>query len=325
MLTNLIWFFFQIFGLFWGIKIALKVKPDVIYAHSFASAFPAYLVSLFFKTKLIVRIYGTGNLYWKWNNPWFRLKESRDYLAFKIPADYFVITNDGSHGDLLAKRLSVADKKIKYWRNGIDEGTHEPEPSAKEEICTLLNINYSSKIIVSTCRLIYHYGVDKLFSILVDVFKRESNTICIIAGSGPKQKELENFVHKNNISSKVFFLGIVDREMIKKILNAADIFVLLSRYHNCTNTMWEAMACGKCIVTTETDAIKEVLISGESAILVPGEKMNDLPGILVNLLNNNQLRETLGRNARSRAREVLEPWPKRVEKEAILLEELVKK
>ena len=280
-------------------------------------------MSRVFSAKLIIRVYGTRQLYWRWQNFWSRIKEFRDYLAFKIPADYFIITDDGSYGNLLAKKLGVKDGKIRYWRNGIDEDLYEQDPSAKEEICRRFNISPSCKIIASTCRLIPDYGVDKLLYALVDLFRNRSDAVCVIAGSGPQERALKDFALRNNISSRVFFVGIVDRQMIKKILYAADIFVLLSRYHNCTNTMWEAMACGKCIITTQTEAIGDVLTSGKNAILVPPDDFRELPRILLELLNNDNLRNDLGKHAGARAQEVLEGWSKRVEKEAELLEGLL--
>lgn len=322
-LSNLNWLFFQIHGFFWGIKLGIKVKPDIVYAHSFTSVFPAYLVSRMLRARLVVRVYGTRQLYWRWQSFWFRLKEFRDYLAFKFLADYFIITDDGNFGNLLAKKLGVPEEKIKYWRNGIDESFYEPQPNAKNAICKHLSIEPSYKIIVSTCRLIPDYRVDELIYALVSVFKKRNDVVCLIAGDGPQRNKLKEIVRNSGLSSRIFFLGIVDREMVRKILNAADIFVLLSRYHNCTNTMWEAMACGKCIVTTETEAIKEILSSGKNAVLVSPDNLKMIPKILEELLDNNDLRNELGKNARLRAQEVLESWSRRAEKEAYLLQELI--
>ena len=255
---------------------------------------------------------------------WFRIKRFRDYLVFKIPADYFIITNDGTHGDLLAKELGVEDERIKYWRNGIDGQFYKVASGAKKEVCEYLKIDPSSKIITSTSRIKYEYGVDKLLCSVIELFKRNSNCVCIIAGSGPQRKELQEFVEREGFSSRVFFTGIVDRRMIKKILYASEIFVLLARYHNCTNTMWEAMACGKCIVTTETGPIEQVLTSGEDAILIPPHRLDNTTTILQELLNNDDLRKRLGDNARKRAKDILEPWSNRTAKEAQLLEDLIK-
>jgi len=324
MLYRLNWLFFQIFSLYWGIKLAHRIKPDLIYVHSLTPAFFSWFISKLFDTKLVIRVYGVKDLYWRWGDIFYRIREVRNYAALKIPADYFIITNDGSYGNRLAKNLGVSDKKMRYWRNGIDHDLCEQDLSAKEYICNFLKLNASFKIIASTCRLIPDYGVDKLLYAFVDLYRESPETVCLIAGSGPERNKLEEFVRKAGISSRVFFLGIVDRQMIKKVLNAADVFVFLSRYHNCTNTMWEAMACGKCIVTTETEAIKEILASEKDAVLIPNNRLDNTVGILQELLNNDDLRKRLGDNARKRAKDILEPWSKRMEKEAQLLEDLIK-
>ena len=88
--------------------------------------------------------------------------------------------------------------------------------------------------------------------------------------------------------------------------------------------MWEAMACGKCIVTTETEAIKEILTSEKDAILIQPDRLDNTTAILQELLDNDDLRRRLGDNARKRARDILEPWSRRMEKEARLLADLVK-
>ncbi len=285
-LSNLNWFFLQIYLLIHGLKKGIKIKPDIIYAHSLTSVFPAFLVSTVLKTKLIIRVYGTRQLYWKWDDVLYRIKECRDYLTFKVPADYFIFTNDGNNGNLLAEKLGVPERKIKNWRNGVDREFNEAVPEAKKELCDALNINPASKIIVSN-------------------------------------NKLEQIVSAHGLSSKIYFMGIVDRHVIKNILHASDLFVLLSRYHNCTNTVWEAMSSGCCIVTVENDQIKEVLTSGENTVLVSQENIDQLPEILDTLMTNDSLRHELGKNARLRAGQVLESWPKRVEKEIMLLENMV--
>ncbi|MBU2064221.1 MAG: glycosyltransferase family 4 protein [Candidatus Omnitrophica bacterium] len=304
-------------------EIGLKFRPDIIYAHSLTSVFPAYILSRILKSRLIIRVYGTRQLYWLWDNFWYRVKECRDYLAFRVPADYFIITNDGNMGNLLAKKMGVPDEKIKYWRNGIDDTFLSADPDAKESICRELGIASSSKIIASTCRLIPDYGVGDLLKSLVAVLNKNKDVVCIISGSGPEEDKLKEYVRENRMEKQVFFLGIVGRDKVRQILNAADIFVLLARFHNCTNTVWEAMAAGKCIVTTETEAIKEVLANRENAVLIKRDKLDEAAQVIDELLNNARLRERLAANVQSRAREILESWPKRMAKEIALLEELI--
>ncbi len=321
---NLDWLMFEICSLVWAIKIAYRFKPDIIYAHGLSPVFPAWIVSKIFRTKFIIRVYGTRELYWAYKNTLSRMKEFRDYWALKIPASYLIITKDATRADLLAKTLGVPDYKIKSYRNGVEFDMYNPDPEIKKRICEQLGINPKLKIIISTARIIPFYDVGKLVYALPQLFKENSESVCIIAGDGPEKKSLEEFVQKHNIQSRVFWTGKVDRTYIKDLLNTADIYVSTSDYSNCNNNTWEAMVTGKCIVTIEDELTKEIIVSGKDGILIQKDKLHTLPQVLKELLENASYRQQLANAMLIKSKEVLETWPQRMEKELKLLEELVK-
>jgi glycosyltransferase involved in cell wall biosynthesis len=200
---------------------------------------------------------------------------------------------------------------------------HDPNNENKHEVLQILKVNTLSKIILSTSRLVTHYGVDRLVKASVKLFKNTENAVCILAGTGPDEVSLKKAVADNDMVSRILFLGMVERNMVKKLLNAADIYVLLARLHNCTNSMWEAMVCGKCIVTMENEAIKKVLTSGQDAILLKPTEIDKLPDLLERLLKDDAERQRLGNNARTRAQNILRSWPDRIKEEVDLLEAMV--
>lgn len=323
MYYNFEWLFFQIFGFYWLFRYASRIKPDIIYVHTTAPAFIAFIISKIFHTKLVMRVYGLRDLYYKWDFFWQKIKESRDYLSLKVPMDYLIVTNDGTNANLLLEKLGIPGAKIKNWRNGVDFNIYNHSLKNKQEVYDTLGICSTSKIIISTSQLNSYYGIDILVKALVILFKEDNDAISLFMGDGPLREQLENYVQCNGLQKRIRFLGIVKRDMLIKFLNASDIFVLLSRFSNCSNVMWEAMACGKCIVTTENENIKGVLTSGENAVLVNPAEFKKTPEILKELLSNDELRNKLGGNACLRAREILETWPQRIEREVELLEGLI--
>ena len=320
---NLNWLFFQTMGFYWGLKIGRQIKPDLVYAHGLTAAFPAFLVSRLLGAKFVIRLYGTRQLYWIFKNPWSRIKECRDYLGFKLPADLFIITNDGNHGDILARKLGVPEEKIKYWRNGVEDVMWQQIPQAPAQVRQRYKLSDSAKIIVSTARFIPDYRIDLLLETLPKVFAADPDAVAIIAGDGPQKDRLHHLAQQLGLSSRLVFTGILNRSAIKELLDASDVFVLLSRYHNCTNTMWEAMAAAKCIVTTRNEAITEVLEDNKNGILINEVNLNRLPNILTALLGDDAERQFLGRQAGLRAQEVLEHWDKRINREEELLRKLI--
>ena len=62
----------------------------------------------------------------------------------------------------------------------------------------------------------------------------------------------------------------------------------------------EAMAMSKPIIATQIDGITEQLVDGKSGILVPPEDADALKTAIQRLMENDRLRNRLGKNARNR-------------------------
>ena len=320
-LAHLLWLLYQPYCLFNGIRWAARFRPDIVYVHSLGPAFCGYLISRMFKAKLVIRVYGVKDLYWKWDDVAFRVKEWRNYCALRLPADVLIITNDGTGGERLARKLGVPEGRIRHWRNGIDFSGKRADTQQRERICRDLEIAPEMRIVLSTCRLVPIYQADAALAVMAEVMRTHKDIAFVIAGDGPDRERMEASVRNTPEYDRIRFLGAVERSRIQALLEAADIFVLLAKHHNCTNTMWEALKCGTCIVTTRTDAIAEVL-SDEEAVLVPGDDREYTIKAIEALLRDDERRQRLGRNAKAKAEILLESWPQRVEKEIVLLERL---
>jgi len=83
-------------------------------------------------------------------------------------------------------------------------------------------------------------------------------------------------------------------------LASFDIFVLPSRSEGFGRVNLEAMAMGKPVISTKVGGIPEVVIDGITGILVPPENARDLGHAIMRLLNDAQLKKSLGREGRRR-------------------------
>jgi len=318
------WLSFQFAAYSAGRKILGEVNPDLIYAHTPQSAYVAWWLNRRQRTRFVLRLYGTHYLYRRRKSIFYRLKDCRDYLIFKLPADLFIITEDGCEGDLLAQEMGVPADRVRLWRNGIEPEFFKTDPSAKAALCEDLKIAPTSRIIVSTCRLRPNYNVDRFLAACREILPKNPDVVVVLAGSGPQQEALENYVKENRLSAQVFFLGILEREKVRQILDAADIFVFLPRFQSGTNVMWEAMAKGACIVTTDNEKMKKILVDGRDCIYISCEDVGarQLPAVLKILLADEKKRRSLGQGAREQARQHLVSWEERVAKEVQALEAL---
>jgi len=99
----------------------------------------------------------------------------------------------------------------------------------------------------------------------------------------------------------------------------------LNDLSNVGNPLLEAMKCGKCVVTLNTGATAEIIKNDENGILLDIDNINNLPNIIIQLLNDDKSRDRLGHNARKYALEHFQTWDERIQMEIKFVEKLYSK
>lgn len=113
------------------------------------------------------------------------------------------------------------------------------------------------------------------------------------------QSELEKTVIGLGLEKKVRFLG--SRQDIPQILSALDVFVLPSYREGLSMVLLEAAATGKPSVSTDVRGCRDVVVHGETGLLVPPRDAPRLAEAIIELLRDSAKRECMGMAARRRA------------------------
>jgi len=129
---------------------------------------------------------------------------------------------------------------------------------------------------------------------------------------GPDQKgfrsELIKMGKQYGIEDKLVFTGpIYDFEIKLAAYAAADVFVLPSGYEGTSQAIFEAMAQAKPIVATKRGGIPFQVEDGKEAVLVEYGDSTALASAVLRLLNNRDLAEKLGRQAREKVKRFTYP------------------
>ena len=322
-----LFFSFTLLSLAESLEIAKKVKPDVVYSHTYLSTMAAFLVSRILGVPHVMRIYGTAVLGITDSknilriSP-FRLLASPDALFLRIPADLVIITDDGTGGDKVAERVGVSPSKIRFWRNGINK--HMAQIHFDNlEIRKKLHIPPDKKIILSISRLVDWKRVDRIIASLSKVVTQYPNVICLLIGEGPEREKLEKMRDELGLIDYVKFVGEVSHEKVWEYLSISDICIFLYDLSNVSNSLLEAMVCGKCVVALNTGWTGEIVKDGKNGILLDKTELPRLPDIIVGLLNNPKFITKLGRNAQTYALANLQTWRERAEMEIKEIKSLV--
>ncbi len=128
------------------------------------------------------------------------------------------------------------------------------------------------------------------YSIVLNKY-RENNIRLRIIGRGQETNKIKELSKTLNIYDRIDFIDYVPYDELVKYINNSHIN--LGIFGNgiksnmvIPNKVYEAIACGKAVVTADTDAIKEVLINNENAILVTKADSEELAKVIVDLKNN---------------------------------------
>jgi glycosyltransferase involved in cell wall biosynthesis len=126
----------------------------------------------------------------------------------------------------------------------------------------------------------------------------------VVVGEGPQGHEWRELSRQLGLEDKVIFLGRVSDEELVALYHACDVFVLPSihRSESWGAVQVEAMACGKPVVCTELGTgTSFVNVNGQTGLVVPPRDSDALAQAISTLLQDEPLRQQMGRHARERA------------------------
>jgi glycosyltransferase involved in cell wall biosynthesis len=122
-----------------------------------------------------------------------------------------------------------------------------------------------------------------------------------IVGDGPLREALEQQASDLGIKSNAVFWGM--RSDVPSILKRATVGVLPSRVEGLSNAVIEYMAAKLPVVATNVGGNPELVIHGETGLLIPPNNSQVLGETLIRLLSNSGLAAYYGQAGRQRVEE----------------------
>lgn len=119
-----------------------------------------------------------------------------------------------------------------------------------------------------------------------------------VVGDGPERDQVERAVREQGLTDRVELTGTSDD--VARILGEGDVFVLSSRSEGMPMSVLEAMAAGLPVVATAVGGVPELVVEGETGLLVPPGDAGALALALDRLLGDAELRQRMGAAARRR-------------------------
>jgi glycosyltransferase involved in cell wall biosynthesis len=157
-----------------------------------------------------------------------------------------------------------------------------------------------------------HLGLIKAFYKAQSVAGNKSRPAMLALAGGPGwlYDEIYQLIAKLKLENKVRILGnVTDLELIT-LYSMADVFIFPSFYTGYGVPLVEAMVCGTPVITSHISSLREV--AGDAAIFIDPHSTAQITKAMLQVLENEQLREELQQKGYAQAQYFT--WPKAANK-----------
>lgn len=191
-----------------------------------------------------------------------------DYMACSELAGRWLFGNRTfDKGEVYILNNAIELKKFKY--------NVEIRKSIRKE----LSINDNTLVLGHIGRFVAQKNHDFLIDIFDEVYKKNKNSILILAGQGPLENEIRNKVKKLGLESSVRFLG--QRDDANKLYSAMDVFLLPSLYEGLPVVGVEAQAAG-LLCLFSSNMTKETKTLDSTLFVEPNDSASKWAQLIIN-------------------------------------------
>jgi glycogen synthase len=318
--------------------LADPIDADVVHVHTWYTHLAGMLAKLAYGIPLVLTVHSLEPL-----RPWKREQLGGGYdvstwverTAIEA-ADAVVAVSNGTRGDVL-RLFDLDPARVHVIHNGIDADFYRPDPAT--DALERHGIDPSVPYVLFVGRITRQKGIVHLVRALHHLAPGIGVVLCAGQPDTPEiAREMTEGVRAVQAERpNVVWIGeMVSREEVRQLYSHAAVFCCPSVYEPFGIINLEAAACQTPVVASAVGGIPEVVVDGETGLLVPVELSPDDPmrpldpdrfelnlaGAINALMADATTREVMGRAGRRRAVESFS-WASIARQTVTLYESLV--
>jgi alpha-maltose-1-phosphate synthase len=297
--------------------VADPVDADVVHVHTWYTHLAGVLAKLAYGIPLVLTVHSLEPL-----RPWKREQLGGGYdvsswverMAIEA-ADAVVAVSNGTRADV-TRLFEVDPARVHVIHNGIDAEFYRPDPAT--DALARHGIDADVPYVLFVGRITRQKGIVHLVRALHHLAPGIGVVLCAGQPDTPDiAREMSDGVRAVQAERpNVVWIGeMVSREEVRQLYSHAAVFCCPSVYEPFGIINLEAAACETPVVASAVGGIPEVVVDGETGLLVPVELSPDDPmrpldpdrfelnlaGAINALMADASTREVMGRAARRRA------------------------
>ena len=275
-------------ALLFKIRRALsEIKPDIVHTHLIhADLFGLFAAQLAGIRTVISSRHNDDQF--RFHPIWQRLSP----LLWRLTKGGIAIS--GSIKDFMMEVEGAPSDKIAVVHYGLEHKwlADEELRAARQNLSRELRLESDALLLGLVCRIVEQKGIAYALRAFQQIRQRFPTARLIIAGDGDLRAELEALARELGIDEYVHWLGW--RSDALKLIGAFDVLLMPSLWEGFGLVLLEAMSRRVPVIASRVSAIPEVVIHGETGLLVEARDVDALADAMTRLLEDHALRQHMG-------------------------------
>ncbi len=257
-------------------KLVRERDISIVHAHKGFDLALALLASVMAPIKGIV-VHRTVSFPLDRFNSWkYRLKR----------VDRIVVVSAAAK-ELLVRSGRIDPRKITVVHRGLELERFQPDVPPPQGLAAELGLQGGEKVVGVVANIIGHKRHDVVLDAAATVVRQVPSAVFLLIGEATDQEltaRLQRRRHYLGLDDKVRFAGF--REDAAEVAKLFHVGVLSSSLEGFPNVLLEQMALKKPVVATNVGGVPEIVVDGETGILVPPGRPKILAREVIGLLED---------------------------------------
>lgn len=266
-----------------GIDLAMvqgSGEVDVVHSHTWYANFAGHVASLLYNIPHVMTAHSLEPL-----RPWkaeqlgggYRVSSWVEATSYDN-ADAIIAVSEGMRADVLTQYNRVDPDRVHVVYNGIN--TDEYRPDTSTDLIDPLGVPTNRPYVAFLGRITRQKGIQHLLA-ATEFFN--DDVVLVLCASSPDTPEMGVEVAaavaelraRRGTESVVWIEQQLSRPAVRQLLTNAVTFICPSIYEPQGIVNLEAMACETAVVASAVGGIPEVVVDGETGILVEYQEDNE--------------------------------------------------
>jgi starch synthase len=248
---------------------------EVVHSHTWYAQLAGHLAKLTYDVPHVATVHSLEPL-----RPWkaeqlgggYALSSWCEKVALE-GADRVIAVSEGSRQDIIACYPDIDPARIQVIYNGIDADEYTPDTGT--EVLEKYGVDPDRPSVVFVGRITRQKGVPYLVDAALQFDPSAQLVLCAGAPDTPEiAAEVSDKVERlrRERGNVIWLEQMLPKREVIQLLSHATVFACPSIYEPLGIVNLEAMACEAAVVATATGGIVEVVVDGETGLLVPFEQ-----------------------------------------------------